>query len=482
MSEIKLVSGNSGSLQAAKNRPFKNAFLKMRNFAYRFRPGEITLRNASVNYLDYMARTGQKFTGKEVDAVVSSIDSNYINTYGTLDMFPYITAAAKGKYAYVVSTEGIHKGEVFKVLDTFNSYGVASGAGHANRKIIRELLKTMKKGALYSRNFYNPKLAQLLDYMLGKKGIFSELLPGYKCYMLSSGSESMEAALKLACKCPKPTTTGKKRDVIIVMEGGFHGRTGYAMNIGKPEVHEGYPGIDTEVVSVEFGNKTALKAAFDKYGDSVLSVVFEPVQGETGVVVPPEGYIKSIRDLCNQHGALMIADEVQTFARTGKWFASVGDDLRPDILVAGKITSGALYPTTIIFAAPGIEFPVHGHGNTYTGSAAACTVLLETLKHIRKNNLLENSAETGAYLIPTLQSQLSGNPKVAEVRGIGAMVGIELTGVTKEQRQEYCEKAMLEGILITAAGDNALRMLLPLSLTRKEAYLIAEALVKVLEN
>ena len=479
MFKAKLFNGDNGSQQAAGNRFFKNAFLKMRNLPYKLRPGEITPLNASANYLDYMARAGQKFTGKEVDAVVSS-SGKYLNTYGE-DMFPYICAGAKGKCVYLVPIEGAHKGEVLKVQDTFNFYGVAAGAGHANRKIIRALAKTMEKGAMCSRNFYSPQLAALSDYLLGEKGIFAQMLPGYGFYMLSSGSESIDAALKLACEYQN--SKREKRDTVIVMENGFHGRTGYALNMADREsIRGGYFGIGAEVKVVKFGDAFSLMEAFRSNKGRIISVLFEPVQGETGVVPAPKGYLALIRRLCDAEGALMIADEVQTFARTGHWFASTGLGATPDILVTGKITSGGLYPASIIYAGPGIKFRTHGHGNTYTGSPAACTVVLETLKHIRKNNLLQNSEEVGAYILSSLSARLSGNKKVAEVRGMGSMVGIELAGVSDGQRQEYCHNAVLQGVLVTAAGDNALRMLLPLSLTRNDADQITEALAKVLEK
>ncbi|MFH0817574.1 MAG: aminotransferase class III-fold pyridoxal phosphate-dependent enzyme [Candidatus Micrarchaeota archaeon] len=441
--------------------------------------GSITLRNVSVAHLGGMHNSGARFSNEEVDTAVSA-HKPYINTYRD-DMFPFICAGAKGKYMYLVPISGENKGMVLQVYDAFNSYGVASAVGHANDDIIDVAVAQMRRGGVVAPSFYTPSKAALSEYLLSESGIFSKLLPGYNFYMLSSGSESNDAALKLACEYQTSVGEYEKRNVIIAMKDGFHGRTGFAINLNeKPYVSEGFPKISQKVVFVKFGDVQSLETAFKENVGRVLSVHFEPVQGETGVIVPKKEYFERMRNLCSADGAVMVADEVQTFARTGQWFASIGLGSTPDIIVTGKISSAALVPASLIYTRPDITFGEHRHGNTYTGNPLACEVTLATFRHIEENNLLDNSRNVGEYLMGSLRETLGD--KVVEVRGMGGMIGIQLDkSLSDEQIWDYCLKAVENGLLITPTGK-ALRILLPLSITRPEADMIVGVLGKVLQN
>jgi len=444
---------------------------------------KITISNASIKYLEYMAKYSKRFSPGEVDSEAKG-GPHYMNTYLN-DMYPFIPAGASGKHLYIVPTEGGRKGEVIKAYDSFNFYGVASAAGHGNPDIVGIMRARAGKGALAAASFHSPSRAALDKYLFGKTGgLFTNILPGYKFYMLNSGSESNDAALKLACEYFGNRGEYEQRDVIIAMHGGFHGRTGYAINLNaKPGVIGGFPKIDKKVVFVKFGDVAALAKAFGEYGNRVMSVHYEPIQGESGIIIPGRDYLPSVREFCDRHGSLMVADEVQTFARTGDWFASIALGARPDIIVTGKITSGAMVPVSIIYAAPGIEFGEHRHGNTYTGNPLACDIALFTLRHIHDNALLANSRETGEYLVNALRLHLDGHPLVKEARGMGAMVAIELEGdATKKRAFGYAIECANRGLLISTAGNGVLRMLNPLSMTRAEADFIAATIHKALDK
>ncbi|MBM3229616.1 aspartate aminotransferase family protein [Candidatus Parvarchaeota archaeon] len=459
--------------------------------------GKLGISTATIRRLEEMSRTGERFSANEVDWIVKN-DKGHMNTYPD-DRFPFIVAGAKEKYVFLVPIDGEKMGTVIKAFDTFNFYGVGSACGHGNERIIDSVTEVMTNGALAAASFLHPYKAQLCDMLFGNaaqgengagqagiSGVFKDLLPGYKVYLLNSGSEANDAALKLVIEYHNAKRQLDNKDVIIAMSNGFHGRTGYAINLNdKDYAIWKFPKIDKKVVFIKYGDTKQLEAAFKENAGKVLSVHFEPVQGESGIILPKPGFIRRIRQLCDANDALMVADEVQTFARTGRWFASEVDGRPADIMITGKNISAGLGPVTVVYARPGAEFGPHHHGNTYTGNPVACTLVMETIKHIHENNLLENSRKSGAYIVRQLQKELGGNKKVAEIRGIGSMVGVQLK-VSKGNVDAFALKvaieAMNDGLLVTTAGVGTLRMLLPLSLTTQEADLIVSKLSSALRR
>ncbi|MDO8340013.1 MAG: aspartate aminotransferase family protein [Candidatus Burarchaeum sp.] len=445
-----------------------------------------SISSARISDLEYMARSGARFDAVEVDGIVRAEKETFMDTYG-VDRLPYIVAGASGKHVYLVPIEGEKKGEVLKVYDAFNFYAVGSAVGHANEEIIETALERMQKGALASANLYAEPRAALCSYLFDEEwGLFTKLLPNYRIYMLNSGSESNDAALKLAVEYQAGRGKAEEKDTIIAMHNGYYGRTGYAINMSDIDFAiGGFPKIDKEIVFVKFGDSKELGRVFKEREGRILAVCFEPIQAEAGIIPAPSGFLKKMRELCDKEDAVMITDEVQTFARTGNWFASIALGATPDIIVTGKIISGATLPVTIIYAREDIKFGPNRHSNTYTGNPLGCEIAMKTLEIIERDGLLENSEKVGKYLLKKLRERLGSLPQVKAVRGRGCLIGIELADSVKEKGFEYAQKAVEEGLLISVVGgiggaNDVLRLLPSLAITKKEADFVVEALARTL--
>ncbi|MDO8340017.1 MAG: aspartate aminotransferase family protein [Candidatus Burarchaeum sp.] len=483
-----------------KNDAKANAQMRReRRFENRFMQGDSELvdrprsiRSATTGELGYMHQNRIRFYPEEVDRVVKYESERYMDTY-VKDKFPYIAAASEGKYLYLVPIEGKRKGEVLKVYDAFCFYGVRAATAHAMEDIKDAVDAQILRGSLCSANVFNASRSALCQYLFHEEwGLFTELLPNYKIYMLNSGSESNDAALKLACEYHREVTHKlDKKNTVISMHNGFHGRTGYALNLIEGDfARQGFPRIDKEVLFVKFGDSKELGRVFEEREGRILSVHFEPIQGEPGVNIAPEGFLKKMRELCDKEDAVMIADEVQTFARTGDWFASIALGATPDIIVTGKITSGGISPATVIYAKGEIMFYAHKHGNTYTGNPLACELVMTTMHIIERDGLLENSKNVGNYLVEALRERIGNGGMVKDVRGRGTMGGVELADKVKDRGFEYAKKAIedeTQGVMVTVAGgsggvNEVLRLLLPMAITKRDADMIADNLARTLSS
>ncbi|MGB2841364.1 MAG: acetylornithine transaminase [Halobacteriota archaeon] len=353
----------------------------------------------------------------------------------------------------IVITEG--KGAT--VSDSFgNEYidcvgGIAVNAvGYCHPKVVKAIKEQAEKIMHVSNLYYTEPQVELAEKLSGKCGMD-------KVFFCNSGAESVEAALKLASK-----VTGKHK--FIAAEGSFHGRTLGSLSVTFETKFRSVfePLLLNGVKFVRYNDAEAIRKAID---DDTAAVILEPIQGETGVIVPSEGYLKEVREICTEKNVLLILDEIQTgFGRTGRWFCKEHEGVEPDIMTVAK-AMGAGFPIGAMLAKEGIEFETSEHGSTFGGNPLACTAALASMKVIEEERLVERSRELGAYLMEKVhEGRIDSNPVVKEIRGKGLMIGIELT----KRCGEMVEKARERRILINCTFDRVIRLVPPLVISKEQ--------------
>ncbi|HOG58420.1 MAG TPA: ornithine--oxo-acid transaminase [Anaerolineaceae bacterium] len=375
---------------------------------------------------------------------------DYINLeeqYGAHNYKPLDVVLSKGKGVWVEDVEGK------RYLDCLSAYS-ALNQGHCHPKIVQAMTEQLQNLSLTSRAFRNDKL-----------GIFYKKLSDMTGYEMSlpmnSGAEAVETAIKVARKWGYAVKGIPKYEAeIIVAAGNFHGRTVTIISFStEPLYKEAFGPFTPGFKVIPFGDLEALKAAI---GPNTAAVMLEPIQGENGVIIPPEGYLRGAADLCKQNNVLFIADEIQTgLGRTGKLFASEYEGVRPDITIIGKALSGGLYPVSAVLA----DKPVLGlivpseHGSTFGGSPLAAVVGTAALEVIEEEKLPERSFKLGKYFMDHL-SEIN-SPHIKEIRGKGLLIGVELKPEAGGARR-FCESLQDEGILAKETHTHVIRFAPPL--------------------
>lgn len=368
-----------------------------------------------------------------------------MTTQETIELFDKYVIANYGRLPRViVKGEGcyLYDADGNKILDMFPGWAV-SGLGHCHPKVVAALRKQAGELLHIDNTFYSEpqgRLAQLL----------SERAFGGKCFFCNSGAEANEAALKLA-----RLHTAQEKYKFITAEGSFHGRTFATVTAtAQPKYHEGFLPLLPGFVYVPFNDVAALEAAFS---DEVAAVLVEPIQGEGGINVATAEYLQAIRRLCDEKGAVMILDEVQTgMGRTGKWFAYQHFDVEPDIITLAKALGGGVAIGAMMARKEVAASLVPGkHASTFGGNCLACAAGIAVIEAIEENKLLENAAELGRYTKDKLD-QLKGKHAVIDsVRGIGLMIGVQLTGPGKR----IVEKCLEKGLRINCTNETVLRFM-----------------------
>lgn len=377
-----------------------------------------------------------------------------MNTFGTPAL---VLESAQG--CYVTDADGV------RYLDLLGGIAVnALGHGHP------ALVKAVSDAAsmIHVSNFFATppqiELAEKLSALAsGDSGVPARV------FFTNSGTESNEAAFKVTRK------TGRTR--IIAMEGAFHGRTMGALAITYNEPYRApFEPLPGDITWVPYGDADALAAALD---DTVAAVVLEPIQGENGVQVPPEGYLKSVRELTAQHGALMWVDEVQTgIGRCGTWFAHQAEGVVPDLITLAKGLGGGVPMGACIGLGRAAELLQPGnHGSTFGGNPLAASAGLAVLRTIESEGLLQHVTETGAWLAAEIEGL--GHPLVAGVRGRGLLRGIVLSQPIAKQ---FYSVALAHGFIVNAPRDAVVRLAPPLVVTREELATFVAALPEMLEE
>jgi ornithine--oxo-acid transaminase len=296
---------------------------------------------------------------------------------------------------------------------------------------------------------------------------------------MNTGAEAVETAIKAARKWGY-TVKGipENQAEILVFDGNFHGRTTTIVGFSSDEEYRfGFGPFTPGFRLLPYGDAEAVAAAMN---ENVAAVLVEPIQGEAGIVIPPDGFLRRLREITNEHNALLAVDEIQSgLGRTGKLFAYEHEGIRPDIVIIGKALSGGMYPVSAILADDDVMgvFRPGEHGSTYGGNPLGAAIAREALKVLVDENMVEHSAENGAYFLEKLQAVTSKHVK--EVRGRGLWIAIELNDAAGGARR-FCEALQEEGLLCKETHATVIRVAPPLTVGRKEIDWAAERIAKVL--
>lgn len=372
------------------------------------------------------------------------------NHYGAHNYVPLPIVVSKAEGIWVTDPEGN------KYIDMLSAYS-AVNQGHRHPKIIQALKHQADKVTLVSRAFHSDNLGEWYEKIC-------KLAGKDKALPMNTGAEAVETALKAARRWAYDVKGIEPNQAeIIAFNGNFHGRTMAPVSLSsESEYQRGYGPLLDGFRKVDFGNETQLKEAINK---NTAAVLVEPIQGEAGINIPPEGYLKTIRDLCNEHNILFIADEIQAgLGRSGKLFACDWDNVKPDVYILGKALGGGVLPISVVLADNEVldVFTPGSHGSTFGGNPLACAVSIAALDVIIDENLPEHSNELGEYFKSELQK--INHPAIKEVRGRGLFIGVEL----HESARPFCEALKEKGLLCKETHDAVIRFAPPLVITKEE--------------
>ena len=375
------------------------------------------------------------------------------NRFGARNYNPLDVIISKGKGVWVWDVEGN------KYLDCLSAYS-AVNHGHCHPKIHRVLVEQSKKLTLTSRAFRNDQLALFYKELC-------DLTQSHKVLPMNSGAEAVETAIKTVRKWGYETKAIPLDEAeIIVCNNNFHGRTITIISFSSDEnARQNFGPFTPGFKSIPFGDPDALENAITK---NTVAFMVEPIQGEAGVIIPPDGYLKKVRDICTQNNVVLILDEIQTgLGRTGKLLAEEHDGIQSDLTVIGKALSGGFYPISAVLsteAVLGVLNPGQ-HGSTFGGNPLACALARTAMKVLMEEELIENAASMGTYFLDGLKE--ISNPFIKEVRGKGLMIGLEFYPETGGARP-YCEKLKENGLLCKETHDHIIRFAPPLIITKDQ--------------
>lgn len=370
--------------------------------------------------------------------------------FGARNYHPLPVVVAKAEGVHVTDTEGN------TYIDMLSAYS-ALNAGHRHPRIIQALKDQADKVTLTSRAFYNDQL-----------GFFYERLSNYTgkdlILPMNTGAEAVETALKAARRYAyRNKGIPEDQAEIIVCEGNFHGRTITITSFSSSEEYRnGFGPFTPGFRQVPYGDLNALEQAITP---NTAAFLVEPIQGESGIVIPPDGYLREARELCSRHGVLLLADEIQTgFGRTGKRFACDWEQVEPDLYILGKALGGGVFPISAVAADKDVlgVFEPGSHGSTFGGNPLGCAVAIAALDVLEEEELAERSRELGEYFTGRLRT--IQHPDLKEVRGRGLFIGMELNVPARP----YCERLMKLGILCKETHEHTIRFAPPLVIQKSE--------------
>lgn len=375
---------------------------------------------------------------------------------------PVVIAEAKG--AWVTDVDGR------RYLDCLSAYS-ALNQGHVHPAILKVFVEQASKVTLTSRAFRNDKLPLLCERLAGLCQL-DVVLP------MNSGAEAVETAIKAARRWGYSRKgIAADRAEIVVCDGNFHGRTTTIVGFSSDEEYKrGFGPFTPGFVRVPYGDIEALTRAITP---NTCAFLVEPIQCEAGIVMPPAGYLRAAAELCRQHNVLLIADEIQTgLGRTGAWFACEHESVQPDLYVLGKALSGGFYPVSAVVGRRDVMecFTPGSHGSTFGGNPLGAAVALAALDVLRDEKLVERSASLGRVLLDAVSGIKSSI--IAGVRGLGLLVGIELTVPARE----YCERLLERGVLCKETHDHVIRIAPPLVIEETDLRWMVDQLAAVLQD
>ncbi|MFP4457516.1 MAG: ornithine--oxo-acid transaminase [Clostridia bacterium] len=382
--------------------------------------------------------------------------------YGANNYKPLPIVISKAEGVWVEDPEGK------KYMDFLSAYS-AVNQGHRHPKIMKAMIDQLDRVTLTSRAFHNDKLGDFYK-------IVSDITQKDLVLPMNTGVEAVETAVKAARRWGY-FVKGIEEDKaeIIVCENNFHGRTILAVSLSSSEKYKrGYGPMLAGIKIIPYGDVKALKEAIN---ENTAAFLFEPIQGEAGINIPPKGYLKQVSEICKEENVLTLADEIQTgLGRTGKMFACDWEGVKPDIYILGKAISGGAMPVSCVAANKEVldVFEPGSHGSTFGGNPLACAVAIAALEVIVENDLPKRSLELGEYFLAELKK--IDNPSIKEIRGKGLFIGIELTS----RARPYCETLKELGLLCKETHDTVIRLAPPLIIKKDEIDWALDKLRKVL--
>jgi ornithine--oxo-acid transaminase len=375
------------------------------------------------------------------------------NEYGAHNYHPLPVILTKGKGVYVWDEEGK------KYLDMLCAYSAVSH-GHCHPQLIKVLNQQAHQLTLVSRAFYTDKLAPLLKQLC-------ELTGQEAALPMNTGAEAVETAIKAVRKWAY-TIKGVEEShaEIIACHNNFHGRTTTIIGMSsEAQYRNGFGPFAPGFKLIPYGNPAELEKAITP---NTAAFLVEPIQGEGGIIVPPEGYLKACEDICRQNNVLLICDEIQTgLGRTGKFLASDHERVVPDGVILGKALGGGLLPISMFLTSRAVMdvFTPGDHGSTFGGNPLACAVAQESLKLLFEENLIEHAAEMGDYFQAELKK--INSPLIKNIRGKGLLIGLEIDPV-KAAARTICVKLLEQGLLSKETHATVVRLAPPLNITKKQ--------------
>jgi ornithine--oxo-acid transaminase len=387
------------------------------------------------------------------------------NQYGAQNYKPLDVVLNRGEGVWVWDVDGN------KYLDCLSSYS-AVNQGHCHPKILQTMIDQSGKLTLTSRAFRNDQLGLFYQELC-------ELTNSHKVLPMNSGAEAVETVIKVVRKWGyKIKGVPEDQAEIIVCANNFHGRTITIVGFSTDEnSRAGFGPFTPGFKIIPFGDVSALEAAITP---NTVGFMVEPIQGEAGVVIPPAGYLKEAKAICEKHNVVLILDEIQTgLGRTGKILAEEHDGIEADLTLIGKALSGGFYPVSAVLSNTEVMDVLQPgeHGSTFGGNPLACAVARTALKVLVEEGMIENAADMGSYFLNGLK-QLN-NPLIREVRGKGLLIGMALLPEAGGARQ-YCEKLKEKGLLCKETHDHIIRFAPPLVITREEIDWALEKIAAVL--
>jgi len=394
------------------------------------------------------------------EAYLKEVKQFAANNYKPLDV-----VLERGQGAWVWDVDGK------KYLDCLSAYS-AVNQGHCNPRIAAAAKRQIDRLTLTARAFHNDQMGPFLHQICELAG-FPKALP------MNTGAEGVETAMKVARKwgyLVKKIPDGKAE--IIGFKGNFHGRTISVISwSSEPQYYEHFGPLTPGFKLVDYGDADAVERAITP---NTCAVIVEPIQGEGGVIVPPKGYLKRIREICTRHHVLMVADEVQTgLGRTGKMFACQWEDVKPDAMILGKALAGGMYPVSVFLATDEVMGVLNpgDHGSTFGGNPLGAAIGREALNVLVEEKLADRAHEIGEWFMGELRKIRSDSIK--EVRGKGLLIGVEIRTEAGTARP-YCEALAERGILCKETHDQVVRFAPPLTVEKKDLEWALGAIREVL--
>lgn len=375
--------------------------------------------------------------------------------HGAHNYHPLPVVLSKGEGVYVWDVDGK------RYYDFLSGYS-AVNQGHCHPKIVAALIEQAQQLTLTSRAFHSNLLGQYEKYITEYFG-YDKVLP------MNTGVEAVETALKLSRKWGyEVKKVEEDKAVIVICEGNFHGRTtGVVAFSSDPTAKTNFGPFTPGYVAIPHNDLAALEKAFQN--KNVVAFMFEPIQGEAGVVVPDEGYYTGIRNLCSEYNVLMVADEIQTgLARTGRMLCCGHENVRPDVLILGKALSGGILPVSAVLADDEIMLTIKPgeHGSTYGGNPLACAVAIKALEVLKEENMAANAEAMGELLRSGLKK--INSPFISVVRGKGLLNAIVIKHSNPEAAWELCLALKENGLLAKPTHGDKIRFAPPLLITKEQ--------------